>query len=56
MELDEMEEIMRQLESVQDSVADWGTDELLENLEATIETMEELIADQRSRMELEEDD
>ena len=58
MELDEMEEAMRQLESVQDQVADWATDEILENLEALVESMEELISTERARIqeELEEDE
>ena len=58
MELDEMEEAMRQLESVQDQVADWATDEILENLEALVESMEELISTGRARIQedLEEDE
>tara|TARA_Y100000592_G_scaffold94808_1_gene160175 strand:- start:499 stop:678 length:180 start_codon:yes stop_codon:yes gene_type:complete len=58
MELDEMEEAMRQLESVQDQVADWATDEILENLEALVESMEELISTERARIQedLEEDE
>ena len=56
MELDEMEEAMRTLESVQDQVADWATDEILENLEALVESMEELISTERARLQEELDE
>jgi len=58
MELEEMEEVMRQLESVQDQVADWATDEILENLEALVDSLEEMISGERARIkeELDEDE
>lgn len=56
MDLEEMEDAMRQIEAVQDSMADWATDEILENLEALIESMEDLIARERNRAQAEDDE
>ena len=55
MELDEMEDVMRQLESVQDQLADWASDEILENLEALVESLEEMISGERARQQEELD-
>ncbi len=55
MELDEMEDVMRQLETVQDTLADWASDEILENLETLVESIEELISGERARQQEEMD-
>lgn len=55
MELDEMEDVMRQLETVQDTLADWASDEILENLETLVESIEELISGERARQQEELD-
>tara|TARA_B100000161_G_scaffold202504_1_gene148074 strand:- start:21 stop:200 length:180 start_codon:yes stop_codon:yes gene_type:complete len=56
MDLEELEDAMRQIEAVQDTVADWATDEILENLEALVESMEDLIARERTRLAAEEEE
>tara|TARA_B100000941_G_C28345758_1_gene469129 strand:+ start:573 stop:752 length:180 start_codon:yes stop_codon:yes gene_type:complete len=56
MDLEEIEDAMRQVEAVQDAVADWATDEILENIDALVENLEDLIARERARLQAEEEE
>lgn len=50
MELDELEEVLRQLETVHDQLNDWATDEILEHMDALMESLEDAVGRERARL------